>query len=190
MTKSGKAKAPKVRKVAKVKAPKARKMPKAPRSRSYAGTKKTTSFIKHSSPKKIGRSDLGRTKFGSGGKQASHYFGHGLHNVFTTHLPGKPAGEATRNKILRALNSSKNLRMKSAHGNQVVDERRDARIAQSFVNGEPLKGKSTIKRAYQAHKFAKSEAVLAPVAKALGEMKADGHKLKNHDKYVIDLTGE
>jgi hypothetical protein len=190
MTKLGKVKAPKARKAAKVKAPKARKMPKASRSRSYAGTKKTSSFIKHLSPKKIDRSDLGRTKFGSGGKQASHILGFGLVNAIMTHLPGKPAGEEKRKKIVRALNSSKNLRVKSSHSNQVVDERRDARISHSFVNGAPLVGKSTAKRAYQVHASAMNHPALAPIAKALGEMKVDGHKLKNHGNYVTDLTGE
>lgn len=41
--------------------------------------------------------------------------------------------------------------MKSQYGNRVLDERRDARICEAFVEKKPIHGKTTINRAMQIY---------------------------------------
>ena len=53
--------------------------------------------------------------------------------------------------LARDMNHDSNMRLKSSFGNQVLDERRDARIANAFVNQQALYGQSTANRAFQAY---------------------------------------
>jgi hypothetical protein len=163
-------------------------------SKSGNGTKKTTSFINTESPKYINRSVKGAPmgKLGSADeeKDAAHKLGWGLVNVIETHSAGRPKGDDSRKEVAKALNSESNLRIKSAYGNRTLDERRDARIAEAFVEDKPIEGKSTIARAKIVYDSSKQMGdPLDSTTKALGEMKVydedtkRSHKLKNHDKH-------
>lgn len=80
--------------------------------------------------------------------------------------------------------------MKSVYGNVVLDERRDARIAQAFVEGETIYGRSTAQRAYLAYESARQMSSLDAVTRALGDMRiynestGRSHLLRNHHRYV------
>lgn len=87
------------------------------------------------------------------------------------------------------MNDDSNLRIKSSYGNQVLDERRDARIASAFVNGTSIQGGTTAARAYTAYQSASQHNALGTYASALGDMRVynpdtgRSHLLKNHHKY-------
>ncbi len=161
-------------------------------SRSTHGTKKTTSFINNDSAKKIQRSETGRSVFGDSGKnsQAAHKLSWGVVNAIETNTPGRPKGEQARAEITRALNQSENLRIKSAYGNMVLDERRDARLCDALINGKPLQSKTGIARADIVYRAANALGdPVAKVADKLGNVKVLNpetgrtHLLKNHGKY-------
>ena len=161
-------------------------------SKSTSGTKKTSSSIDQDSAKKIERSDGGMGKRGtkSDGTDAAHILSWGLTNAITTHTGGRPRGEESRKDVAKALNSETNLRLKSEHGNRVLDERRDARIAAAYVSGSALEGDTTAKRADQAYRAAQRMGdPMESVTRALGNMDVKDsetnrtHKLKNHEKH-------
>jgi hypothetical protein len=150
----------------------------------------TTPFINSDSPKYVERSDTGRYKFGSqeDGTQAAHKFGFGLLNVIETHSSGAPLSDSAKKELIREMNSDENLRIKTGYGNQTLDERRDARIAQSYLYGTPIQEKTTANRAYQAYLGA-STLSNQKYAQELGELRVRNpetggyYKLKNHAKY-------
>jgi hypothetical protein len=153
------------------------------------GTKKTTNSIDFNSSKYISRECLGQTKRGVDGEtDAAHIFSYGLMNTIGTHTPGRPITSSLE-VTHRSMNHDSNLRIKSQYGNRVLDERRDARIANAFVNKEAIQGNSTATRAFQAYQSASSFTVLEAHATALGNMNVYNsethrtHKLKNHHKY-------
>ena len=159
-------------------------------SHSTKGTRKTSGFINRDSAKLVDRDDSGMEKRGSrsAGTDAAHIFGFGLLNTIVTHTPGRPMADKRMSELCSDMNHGSNLRIKSSHGNKVLDERRDARIASAFVKGAPLQGKSTATRAYQAYESASSFTTMDSVAAALGNMRVMGssgrtHMLKNHGKY-------
>eukprot|EP00667_Euglena_gracilis_P018023 EG_transcript_19098 len=160
-------------------------------SHSKTGTRTTKDFIDRDSSKYVERSDLGFSKRGdaSSGTDSAHKLSWGLAQTIITHTPGRPMGDDRYEEFARDMNDSSNLRMKSSYGNRVLDERRDARIADAFVNGKEIQGDTTANRAYQAYKAASSYATMDALADQLGEMKVSNpetgrsHKLKNHDKF-------
>ncbi len=159
-------------------------------SRSTTGTRKTSNLINHGSAKKVDRDNSGMRKRGSSkaGTDAAHIFGFGLMNAIVTHTPGRPMSEKNMSKLRSDMNNDSNLRIKSSHGNKVLDERRGARIAASYVNDEPLQGKTTAARAYQAYKSASQLPPMKSLAAALGDMQVVGssgrtHMLKNHEQF-------
>lgn len=159
-------------------------------SRSTTGTKKTTSYIDKDSNKYVQRTSLGHSKRGEAGNtDAAHIFGFGLANTILTNTGGRPMSESTRRDFIRDMNHDSNLRIKSSFGNRVLDERRDARIAQAFVARAPLQGGTTATRAYQAYSSASSFTTMDTLSANLGEMRVYNsetgrtHKLKNHHKY-------
>jgi large subunit ribosomal protein L40e len=121
-------------------------------SHSKAGTKSTSSHIDHDSKKYLERAS-GMEKKGSkaGGTDAAHKLSWGLLNAVVTHTPGRSFGDEQRSAIAKEMNSSENLRIKSAYGNRTLDERRDARVAAAYVSGGSLQGSSTVDRAHQAY---------------------------------------
>jgi hypothetical protein len=159
-------------------------------SRSTKGTRKTTSHIDTDSSKYVQRTSLGHTKRGEAGStDAAHIFSFGLANAIMTNTGGRPMSDDTRREFIRDMNDSTNMRIKSSYGNKVLDERRDARIAQAFVNDEAIRGNSTASRAYQAYQSANSFTTTDSIAKRLGEMRVynpetgRSHKLKNHHNF-------
>lgn len=162
-----------------------------PMSRSQAGTMKTSSFIDQDSSKYVQRTSTGQGKRGqSGSTDAAHIFGFGLANTILTNSRGRPMSEATRSEFIRDMNHDTNMRIKTTYGNRVLDERRDARIAHAYVNGESIRGNSTASRAYQAYQSASTFTTMDSLSSALGNMRvydeATGrsHKLKNHGRYL------
>jgi hypothetical protein len=161
-------------------------------SRSGPGTFKTTPFINVDSPKYIERAEHGRSKYGSSsnGTDAAHRFSFGLMNVLETHSSGAPMSSDTRRAVVRDMNSDSNLRIKSDYGNRVLDERRDARIAQAFVHGEAIRGDSTATRAFIAYQAASNMESTSKHADLLGNMRVynaetgRSHFLKNHYRFV------
>eukprot|EP00298_Acanthocystis_sp_HF-20_P003630 c13981_g1_i1.p1 GENE.c13981_g1_i1~~c13981_g1_i1.p1 ORF type:complete len:174 (+),score=64.93 c13981_g1_i1:39-524(+) len=159
-------------------------------SRSTAGTRKTTSNINSSSPKYIGRPQVSMEKQGSrkNGTDAAHKMGYGLVNVIETHSPGRALSGSSRNQLAREMNSAENLRIKSEYGNRVLDERRDARIANSYVNQTPIQGKTTAERAYQVYQGAQTLSN-PKYGNAIGEMRVQNpetggyYKVKNFSNY-------
>jgi hypothetical protein len=118
-------------------------------SRSSAGTKKTTNSINQDSSRYIERERTGQRKCGEGGvSDASHIFSYGLMNAIGTHTRGRPM-TSSLDEFHRDMNHETNLRLKSQYGNRVLDERRDARIADAFVNNRSIQGQTTANRAYQ-----------------------------------------
>lgn len=159
-------------------------------SRSTDGTRKTTPHINLDSNKYIERTPLGQSKRGSvaDGTDSAHIFGFGLLNAVETHTPGAPLQGVARDDLIREMNHPSNMRVKTDHGNRVLDERRDARIAHAFVNDVPLEGESTVARAAQA--YAAAQGLSNPkYADALGEMPVLNpetgrtHKLRNHANF-------
>ena len=106
-----------------------------------------------------------------------------------THMSGRPLGEKARVKFIRDMNHPSNIRIKSARGNIVLDERRDARIAAAFIRGVPIKGKTTTRRAYLAYQAASAFTTTERFAQALSRMRVlnpeNGrcHLLCNHGKF-------
>lgn len=159
-------------------------------SKSKSGTRTTAPSINNDSPKYVERSTLGQKKTGSvaDGTDAAHKFSFGLMNTIETRSSGAAQQETSRKQLVREMNHDDNLRIKSDYGNRVLDERRDGRIANAYVEGTPLQGKSTVARAEQAYKAAQG-LTNDKYARELGEMRVLNedtgrtHKLKNHDKY-------
>lgn len=125
------------------------------------------------------------------GTDSAHILSWGLVNSIETHKPGRPKNEETKSKITKELNSDKNLRIKSTHGNRILDERRDARIADAYVSKKAIKGETTTKRAVQAYESAKNMGdSLDGITKALGSLKIYDdhtkrtHYLKYHEKHI------
>ncbi len=99
-------------------------------------------------------------------------------------------GGAAREAFIRDMNDNGNLRIKSSRGNKVLDERRDARIADAFVNSMPIMGTTTAQRAHLAYQTAKEYTTMDALANQLGNMRVYNeetgrtHMLKNHHKYI------
>lgn len=142
-------------------------------SRSQTGTKKSSSFIDTDSTKYVQRNNLGMTKRGSAkdDTQSSHIFSWGLLNAISTNTGGRPMGESHYRELCRDMSDNSNLRLKTSHSNQVLDERRDARIADAFVNGHSLTSKTAADRAYQAYQSASSFTTMDSYAQQLGDLK-------------------
>ncbi len=161
-------------------------------SRSKRGeTLKTTGFINTDSSKYVKRTSVGHTKRGTAGEtDAAHIFGFGLANSILTHSAGRPMSEQSRKDFIRDMNDPTNMRIKSSYGNKVLDERRDARIADCYVNDQPLRGKTTANRAYQAYQSASTFDTMDSLSDALGNMRVydettgRSHMLKNHHRYM------
>ncbi len=165
------------------------------KSKSAAGTRRVQTFVNSDSPKALDRSEAPMAKCGSrnDGTEAGHILGIGLANVVLTNTRGRPHSDETKQAIVAHLNSDSNLRIVSTERNRVVDERRDARVAEAYVNNTPIQGKSTTDHAYRAYKAAeqlKESTDVSILADRLGEMRVmnpdtgRSHKLKNHDKYT------
>lgn len=159
-------------------------------SKSTKGTRSTNNFINHDSPKYIERSDSGRRKFGSStnGTNAAHKSSFGILNAIETHSPGRPLSESSKHNLVKEMNQDQNLRIKSERGNKVLDERRDARIADAYVNDKPIEGKTTAHRAYQ--QFQGAQNLSNPkYAHEIGEMRVHDqetggyYKVKNYEKH-------
>jgi hypothetical protein len=162
-------------------------------ARSYQGTKTTKSFIDKESEYYVGRDDSSRTKYGSKEKKtdSAHIMSFGLADVIRTRghgtHDGKPLTEEGKKEFCKAMSNDSNLRIKSAYGNRVLDERRDARIADAYVNGHAMEGKTTQNRAYQALRSCDRNG-MDDLSRELGNMNVRGesgrnHKLKNHGRF-------
>ncbi len=105
-------------------------------------------------------------------------------------MAGRPLSEQGRRQFIRDMNHDSNMRVKSDYGNIVLDERRDARIAAAFGNGDTIRGGTTTQRAYQAYQSASSFTSMDSLSAALGEMRVHNpstgrtHALRNHAKYT------
>ena len=161
-------------------------------SKSTKGTKKTSSSIDQDSERYIDRSNSFMEKRGSkaAGTDAAHILSWGLTDAIETHTRGRPKGEEARTDVARALNSATNLRIKTVYGNVVLDERRDARIANAYVTGSAIEGGTTTQRASQAYRASqRCGDPLESITRALGGMNVldpetnRTHKLKNHEKH-------
>ncbi len=161
-------------------------------SKSAKGTYSTKAYIDRGSAKHIPRSSDGFSKRGSidTDTDSAHILSWGLTQTIITNTGGRPMSESRKKELSRDLNHDSNLRIKSSYGNRTLDERRDARIAHAFVNGQVLEGNSTSSRAYQAYESAKSFTTLESVAAQLGNMKirdsetGRSHYVRNHHKYI------
>jgi hypothetical protein len=116
-----------------------------------------------------------------------------LVNAIETSTGGRALGTNAQQQLRRELNSNANLRVKSSHGNGVVDERRDARIAHAFKTNTSIKGKSTAARAHQA--LQQASTLSNPKFKqVLGNMRVHNastgrtHLLKNHTAHAHRST--
>ncbi len=160
-------------------------------SKSSKGTYSTKSFIDKESPKYVERSNDGFTKKGNkaDGTDGAHVIGWGLFNAVTTHSSGRPLGSAGREQLARDLNDSSNVRIKTDYGNRVLDERRDARTADAFVNGTAIMSETGADRAYRQYQLAQQYGSTASFGEKLGEVKVYNqetgrtHKLANHGKF-------
>ena len=107
-----------------------------------------------------------------------------------THTSGRPLSEQGRREFVRDMNHESNMRIKSVYGNGTLDERRDARIAAAFVNGDMIQGGTTTQRAYQAYQSASSFTSMDSLAAAMGEMRVynpgtgRSHLLRNHARHI------
>lgn len=161
-------------------------------SKSKAGTKSTSAHINNSSLKYVQRSDHGFSKRGStsSATDGAHIMSYGLYNTIATNTQGRPLSSKGQRELHRDLNHDTNIRLKTQHGNRVLDERRDARIAHAFVSGEPIQGKSTANRAFQAYQSASTFTTLSAASAQLGDMKVHNpdtgrfHMLKNHGNHT------
>lgn len=176
-------------------------------SKSSKGTKKTSNFINTESTKYVDRSSAGNCKIcdcftvniynlkgqhkvGStqSDTQAAHKLSFGLVNTIETNTSGRPLNPETKANLARDMNNPGNLRVKTSYGNQVLDERRDARIANAYVNETPIEGKSTAARAFQAYKGA-STLENPKYAEEIGNVRVHNpetggyYMVKNYKKY-------
>lgn len=89
-----------------------------------------------------------REKKGSkeGDTHGAHYLGIGMVKEILEGSKGRPVREGTKD-LYRALNDSSNVREKTAHGNLVLDKRRDERITEALRSGGRLHEGTTIHRA-------------------------------------------
>ena len=117
-----------------------------------------------------GRNDKGMKKHGTKGKtDQAHKCSHRVIKGIKRNTGGRPVTKNNGDDLARKVNSSANLRLKSVKGNRTLDERRDKRIVQAYVQKTAIKEKTTAKRAVQSYKGAKSVGV-NDVAKRLGAM--------------------
>ena len=86
------------------------------------------------SSRKTPRSDIGRTKFGSGDREASHTVSFRVVHAIESLLPGGLSKRRTEG-IQRALNDDSNVRMKTKDGNRITDEKIDRAIAAAIAGG-------------------------------------------------------
>eukprot|EP01036_Dinobryon_divergens_P039665 gene39665-52319_t len=125
-------------------------------SKSKKGTRSTKGYINHDSEKYFPRNNLGFSKHGNADDNidSAHILSWALAQAIITNTGGRPMSEETQEIMSRDLNHDTNLRLKSVHGNRILDERRDARIAAAFINGDVIEGQSTATRAYLAYQSA------------------------------------
>jgi len=141
-------------------------------SRSKAGTYKTSSFINQNSAKYIDRFDM-MEKSGNrvDDTDAAHKFSWGLMNTMLTHTPGASYSDRHIQGIYTDMGRADNLRLKSSYGNRTLDERRDARIADAYVNhGGAIHGRSTQERARIAFGAVSGMSSLSGIAESMGNM--------------------
>lgn len=88
-------------------------------------------------PKGIKRSSAGQTKHGSAraGTHASHIMSFEVMNSCYRNSTGRPMSRASETNLVRAMNSSSNLRIKSTAGNLVTDRTLDSQIMRCISNG-------------------------------------------------------
>eukprot|EP01089_Gocevia_fonbrunei_P012848 TRINITY_DN3139_c0_g1_i1.p1 TRINITY_DN3139_c0_g1~~TRINITY_DN3139_c0_g1_i1.p1 ORF type:complete len:201 (-),score=29.32 TRINITY_DN3139_c0_g1_i1:69-671(-) len=192
VSKARPAKAQKTSRSSKPTATKVRKTSSSPKPSGRLTKRPKTSgpTIKLKSPAYVKRSTAGMTKRGSKAKKtdSAHKLSYRVLNTITTNNEKVGATITDKPKLVKEMNHPSNCRIKTQRGNRVVDERRDNRIAQSYISGKPLKEKTTAKRAAIALQGA---ATLSnpTIAKEIGEMRVTnketgGHyKVKNYAKY-------
>tara|TARA_B100001250_G_C19522974_1_gene666808 strand:- start:149 stop:673 length:525 start_codon:yes stop_codon:yes gene_type:complete len=124
--------------------------------------------------------NAGFSKRGSAAKgtDAAHKLSHRLaHGILsrTRGRGGHGTGKHTSSEaISRALNDPLNIRIKTKHGNRILDERRDRRIDEAHANRTSITQRTTADRAVQAFKGAENSGkvnrALAQVAEELGNI--------------------
>ena len=78
-------------------------------------------------------------KLGVQGKtDAAHKLANEVVNEMLSHKPGRPYSEEARKGISKQFAGAYNLRIKSVHGNRVVDREHDQRIMEAMNDGSPL----------------------------------------------------
>lgn len=125
----------------------------------------------------------GFTKHGSAsaGTHAAHKCSHRVATSVLQHTPGRHVTTGT-NDLVKALNHDSNLRIKTAYGNQVHDEKHDKRIVSAIESRGHITDLATAKRAKQCYKGAVGSAkaasnqTLGHVASYIGEMKYNNSK--------------
>lgn len=126
--------------------------------------------------------NAGFNKRGSAAKgtDSAHRLSHQVMDGFLPTLPGR-GGHGTTEKtdakaISKALNRDENLRIKSQHGNRILDVQRDKKLIEAHTTGASLTEKTTAQRAVQAYKGGKGAAdksgnrPVAQVTQALGKL--------------------
>ena len=135
-----------------------------------------------------GRNNKGMTKHGAKGKtDAAHKLSHRVAKGIKSHTGGRPVVQG-HDALARKINSDANLRIKTTHGNRILDERRDKRIVEAYKTKAPLREMTTAKRAVQAYKGAKAVGVDS-LARSLGNMTfANGKKGRNKTTPSLQRT--
>ena len=97
--------------------------------------------------------NTGFAKHGSSaaGTHAAHKCSHRVATAVLQHTPGRHVTTGSRD-LVRALNHDSNLRIKTAHGNQVHDEKHDKRIVEAIRTHGHITDLATAKRASQNYK--------------------------------------
>ena len=117
--------------------------------------------------------NTGFTKHGSAaaGTHAAHKCSHRVATAVLQHTPGRHVTTGSKD-LVRSLNQDSNLRMKTAHGNQVHDERHDKRIVTAIQTHSNITDLATAKRASQSYKgsSASTNKTLSNVGTFIGDM--------------------
>jgi hypothetical protein len=121
----------------------------------------------------VPRDDRFMEKHGSAaaGTHAAHKLSWELKHYVDVHTAGRPVADGAA--LARAMGAESNLRIKSAHGNTVLDAKRDERIGYAIVHGGgALHERSTAERAHQAYLagMASGHASMAATAAAIGDL--------------------
>ena len=99
----------------------------------------------------------GFTKRGSSSKgtDGAHKLSHRVVKGIKRHSGGRPVTKG-RDGLVRKINSTANIRLKTKRGNRVLDERRDKRIVNAYAGKTHIQERTTAMRAVQAYKGAKA----------------------------------